>query len=200
MNILTSDVLTQLIWSLPSLGLVAVAIVVIVAYSRYKKNELEKRSQIILTALEKGVGNVPEELLRSLNKPQKSLKERLLGKLLWGIICGLSGIGLVIAEFFMYDWDRKSFEDDGVLLVLGLVLLAVGIAFLIYYNVGKRELISETSRGLLGDSCLPSVVVTVSWRTILHRKHSLRLGWLRIDLPSVLNSLRGYLRLLTIPF
>ena len=47
MNILTSDVLTQLIWSLPSLGLVAVAIVVIVAYSRYKKNELEKRSQII---------------------------------------------------------------------------------------------------------------------------------------------------------
>ena len=81
--------------------------------------------------------------MRSLNKPQKSLKERLLGKLLWGIICGLSGIGLVIAEFFMYDWDRKSFEDDGVLLVLGLVLLAVGIAFLIYYNVGKRELISE---------------------------------------------------------
>ena len=54
MDILTSDVLTQLIWSLPSLGLVAVAIVVIVAYSRYKKNELEKRSQIILTALEKG--------------------------------------------------------------------------------------------------------------------------------------------------
>lgn len=143
MDILTSDVLTQLIWSLPSLGLVAVAIVVIVAYSRYKKNELEKRSQIILTALEKGAGKVPEELLRSLNKPQKSLKERLLGKLLWGIICGLSGIGLVIAEFFMYDWDRKSFEDDGVLLVLGLVLLAVGIAFLIYYNVGKRELISE---------------------------------------------------------
>lgn len=146
MNIFTSDVLNQLIWSLPLLGFVAVAIIVIVAYSRYKKNELEKRSQIVLSALEKGAGNVPEELLRSLNRPQKSLKERLLGKLLWGIVCGLSGIGFVIVEFFMYDWDIKAFEDDGVLLALGLVLLAVGIAFLIYYNVGKRELSSEIEK------------------------------------------------------
>lgn len=146
MNIFTSDVLNQLIWSLPLLGFVAVAIIVIVAYSRYKKNELEKRSQIVLSALEKGAGNVPEELLRSLNRPQKSLKERLLGKLLWGIVCGLSGIGFVIVELFMYDWDKKAFEDDGVLLALGLVLLAVGIAFLIYYNVGKRELSSEIEK------------------------------------------------------
>ena len=143
MNSLTSDVLTQLIWSLPFLGLVAVAIIVIVAYSRYKKNELEKRSQIVLAALEKGSGNVPEELLNTLNKPQKSLKERLLGKFLRGIICALSGIGCIIADFFMYDSDIREFEDDGVLFVLGVVLLAVGIAFLFYYYVGKRELRNE---------------------------------------------------------
>lgn len=146
MNELTSDVLTQLIWSLPSLGLIAVAIIVIVAYSRYRKNELEKRSQIVLTAIEKGSCDVPEELQKALNKPQKSLKERLLGKFLMGILCGLSGVGLIIAEFFMYDSDRREFEDDGLFLVLGVVLLAVGVAFLIYYYVGKRELSSEIER------------------------------------------------------
>jgi len=137
----------QVIWGVEDIMKILItftAIVIIaVLYFRNKRNETEKRTQIILSALEKNSDSVPEELLHSLNAPQKSIKERLLGKLLWGCLLGLSGLGIIIAEMVMYFSAGKYFEDEGVLLVLGAVLLATGVAFLIYYFVGRRALHHE---------------------------------------------------------
>ena len=95
---------------------------------RVKKNN--QQTQIILTAIEKNAGAVPEELVQSLNKPRKSIKDRLLDKLLWGIICIIAGVGAVVLTVLHY-CTVGSMDDNGVMLGIGIAMLAVGVALLI---------------------------------------------------------------------
>lgn len=109
---------------------------------RHKVNATNKRTQVILTALEKNEGSLPKELIKSINEPKKSIKERLLGKLLLGILCSLAGLGLIIAVIVEYcTGSREYFDADG--LALGLVIMAAGVAFLVYYFIGRRALQAE---------------------------------------------------------
>lgn len=141
---MTEDVYTEIIWTIedliPFLGIIALCIVIVVLYFRKKHNEIEKRSEIIKTVLEKDSGSVPEELLKTLNKPKRSLKERLLSKLLWGMICTFIGLGLVLAVY------TKVCEDDAELLTLGFVSLAVGAGLVVYYFIARRVLRSEIEK------------------------------------------------------
>ena len=140
---MTEDVLDQLIWSLestlPTLAFIALGIVAVVLEFRRKNNELEKRSAIIQTALEKSNGTVPEERMKSLNKPQKSLKERLLGKLLWGLSFTIFGAVLFVAKIVRYN----AGTTDEIISLGGIALLALGIGYLVYYFVGRRMLSKE---------------------------------------------------------
>ena len=90
-----------------------------------------------MAALEKDSGTVPEELINSLNKPKKSLKERLLSKLLWGLVCTILGLGFIIRHYV------SPADCGNELGIGGVALLAVGVAFLIYYFVGRRTLKKE---------------------------------------------------------
>lgn len=141
---MTEDLYTEIIWSIddliPFLGIVALCIVTVVLYFRKKHNEIEKRSEIIKTVLEKDSGSVPEELLKTLNKPKRSLKERLLSKLLWGMICTLIGLVLVVAVY------PKICEDKADFLTLGFVSLAVGAGLVVYYFIARRVLRSEIEK------------------------------------------------------
>ena len=109
---------------------------------RHKVKKNNQQTQIILTAIEKNAGAVPEELVQSLNKPRKSIKERLLDKLLWGIICIIAGVGAVVLTVVHY-CTVGSMDDNGVMLGIGIALLAVGVALLIYYFAGRKVLRSE---------------------------------------------------------
>ena len=129
---LTGLIAAVLIFSFP--------IMIAILVYRHKVNATNKRTQIILTALEKNEGSVPEELLKSLNEPKKSTKERLLWKLLWGILGCLTGLGLIIATIVEY-YANECFDTE--LLIYGLVVLAAGVAFLVYYFVGRRALQAE---------------------------------------------------------
>ena len=129
---LTGLIAAVLIFSFP--------IMIAILVYRHKVNATNKRTQIILTALEKNEGSVPEELLKSLNEPKKSTKERLLWKLLWGILGCLTGLGLIIATIVEY-YANGGFDTE--LLICGLVVLAAGVAFLVYYFVGRRALQAE---------------------------------------------------------
>ena len=132
MDDLTGLIAAVLIFSFP--------IMIAILVYRHKVNATNKRTQIILTALEKNEGSVPEELLKSLNEPKKSTKERLLWKLLWGILGCLTGLGLIIATIVEY-YANQCFDTE--LLIYGLVVLAAGVAFLVYYFVGRRALQAE---------------------------------------------------------
>ena len=141
---MTEDVYTEIIWTIedliPFLGIIALCIVIVVLYFRKKHNEIEKRSEIIKTVLEKDSGSVPEELLKTFNKPKRSLKERLLSKLLWGMICTLIGLVLVVAVY------PKVCEDKADFLTLGFVSLAVGAGLVVYYFIARRVLRSEIEK------------------------------------------------------
>ena len=144
-----SVLLTMYPWGIDDLtGLIAAVLVlslpiwIALFVYRHKVNATNKRTQIILTALEKNEGSLPEELIKSINEPKKSIKERLLGKLLLGILCSLAGLGLIIAVIVEYcTGARKYFDADG--LALGLAIMAAGVAFLVYYFIGRRALQAE---------------------------------------------------------
>ena len=142
------EITEQWIWMLEEvLEVVAIAAVVIIAavlVYRRKVNDTNKRSQIVLTALEKGAGDVPEEVLTSLNPPQKSVKQRLLIKLLWGVIMSLTGLGILITGLILSQNEQVIDVEDAVgLIILGVPLLAVGVAFLAYYFVARKSLRHE---------------------------------------------------------
>lgn len=94
---------------------------------------------MVLAALEKGSGEMPEELMKSLNKPQKSIKERLLGKLLWGLSFTIFGAVLLVAKIVRYN----AGNTDEMISLGGIALLALGIGYLVYYFVGRRMLSKE---------------------------------------------------------
>ena len=114
-------------------------IIIIWLVTRKQINETNKRTEIIMSALEKNPDvNVAEWLdkLASENKG-KLLKEKLMTKLTWGIICLLLGIGTIVYGAF------SSFTSSMPTFLSGGALLAVGIALLVSFFFGKKFLAKE---------------------------------------------------------
>ncbi|MBO7069124.1 MAG: hypothetical protein J6W52_10700 [Bacteroidaceae bacterium] len=109
---------------------------------RQKMNETNKRTQIILAAIEKNSETDIEELLKKMAPKEKLLKEKLLGKLLSGCIFTFSGI-LIIGFYFYIELTGKAGVKDEVMLLLGIIFIPIGIAFLANYFIGKKLLAKE---------------------------------------------------------
>lgn len=112
-------------------------IIIIWLFTRKQINETNKRTEIIMSALEKNPDvNVAEWLdkLASENKG-KLLKEKLMTKLTWGIICLILGIGIIVYGAC------SSFASS--MPTFGGALLAVGIALLVSFFFGKKFLAKE---------------------------------------------------------
>lgn len=112
-------------------------IIIIWLFTRKQINETNKRTEIIMSALEKNPDvNVAEWLdkLASENKG-KLLKEKLMTKLTWGIICLILGIGTIVYGAC------SSFASS--MPIFGGALLAVGIALLVSFFFGKKFLAKE---------------------------------------------------------
>ena len=114
-------------------------IVAILLGVRQKMNETNKRTEIILAAIEKNPDMDVEELVAKISPKKKLLKEKILSKLQVGMIATLLGIGLLGGELFSGIY-LNSLSPMGV---VGLILLPVGIAFLISYYTGKKLLAKE---------------------------------------------------------
>ena len=118
-------------------------IVIVWLALRYKKNETDKRTQIVLAALEKNPDMDLEELIKKISPKKKLLKEKLLGKLQAGSITTLLGVGFVGYGIYLECNNLGGTHDPMTAVCFGLILLGVGIAFLINYFVGKRMLAKE---------------------------------------------------------
>lgn len=94
------------------------------------------RKEIILAALEKNPNLNVEDLVKRMKKSEKLIKEKLLANLQHGCLCCLMGVAFVLLYFFL------SVQKE-ILIIAGAVLIAIGIAFLISYFVGRRMLEKE---------------------------------------------------------
>ena len=111
--------------------------------TRRKMNETNARTQIVTAALEKNPDMDVEELLKKISPKKKLLKEKLLTKLLWGFITSLLGIGLIVLGIYMKSSGLGIDVDIQTALCFGLILLAIGAAFIINYGVGRKMLAKE---------------------------------------------------------
>ncbi len=110
---------------------------------RESMNKTNQRTKIVLAAIEKNPDMDIEELLRKISPKKKLLKEKLLTKLLWGCITFLVGLGLVGFGVYLGVNNIGGSDDPTTAVCFGLTLLAIGIAFLINYSIGKKMLAKE---------------------------------------------------------
>ena len=140
--------LEDLVQIVVPLGLcVALPCIIVWLVLRKKINDTNQRTQVLLAAIEKQGDIDVEEFLKKMEPAKPLLKVKLLNRLLWGCICSLIGLGLTVTAIFMIQLK----DELMALLIPSLSFLAVGIAFLINYFVGKKmlrkELETEAQKG-----------------------------------------------------
>ena len=123
---------------------VVLPIIVVILVTRAKTNATNRRAEIAMAAIEKNTNVDLEEFFRKMNPPRRSIKERLLNRLLLGCIFTLFGLGVYIA-IFVYNMNVGGFDRN---MFIGLSIAAVpslgiGLAFLINYFIGRRILKQE---------------------------------------------------------
>ena len=127
------------------LGLCCILPIVLVWLSvKRRMNETNARTQIVMAAIEKHPDMDVEELTNKISPKNKKklLKEKLLSKLLWGCITSMIGLGLIGLGIYLIGTGDD--EDDALSSIsFGVILLAIGAAFLINYAVGKKMLAKE---------------------------------------------------------
>ena len=130
---------------LSTLGWLTAIVIVVWFYYRYKKLQEDQRTDLMMKALEKS--DNPDEVLRNMQKPQKSLRERLVARAGWG--WGLTIVGAILVLMpFVYgivmvsnggNWE-DIFDDAGPFSFIGAVPLGIGLGFLLSYHAGKKML------------------------------------------------------------
>lgn len=112
-----------------------IAIVAIVFRSALASDR--NRKEIILAALEKNPNLDVEDLVKRMKKSNKLIKEKLLARLERGCLCCLMGVAFMLLYFFL------GVQSEDFIVVVGAALIAIGIAFLVSYFVGRRMLAQE---------------------------------------------------------
>lgn len=128
-----------------SLGIcVALPVLIVWLIGRVRQNEVNRKAEIMLKAIEAGAEINPDLLQRE--KKPKSLKERLLTRLTAGIVCTLIGITILVTG--LVTPLQEGFDGPRTLLPFlvdtpGMIFISVGIGLFVYYFAGKKMLAKE---------------------------------------------------------
>ena len=110
---------------------------------RQKMNETNRQTEIILAAIEKNPEMDIEELIKKISPKKKLLKEKLLSKLLSACITTFLGVAFLGTAFWIDCIGGMETDKLHLLYIGGGILIAIGIAFLINYSIGKKMLAKE---------------------------------------------------------
>ena len=135
MDVVLAHALIQILIPIGVAVVLPVAIVAIVFKSALASDR--NRKEIILAALEKNPNLNVEDLVKRMKKSNKLIKEKLLARLERGCLCCLMGVAFMLLYFFL------GVQGEDFIVVVGAALIAIGIAFLISYFVGRRMLAKE---------------------------------------------------------
>lgn len=127
--------LVQLLVPIGVAVVLPIAIVAIVFRSALASER--NRKEIVLAALEKNPNLDVEDLVKRMKKSNKLIKEKLLARLERGCLCCLMGVAFMVLYFFL------GVQGEDLIVVVGAALIAIGIAFLVSYFVGRRMLAKE---------------------------------------------------------
>lgn len=122
---------------------VILPISIVMLYLRARKHETNKRTEILLAAIEKNAEIDVDDFLAKLAPPKKSIKQMLLTKLMWGSI--ITAIGAGAMGYTIYA-DVMGGMRVGILqncYLFSAPILLVGVAILIVFFVSKRMLAKE---------------------------------------------------------
>lgn len=135
MDAVLSHTLIEILIPIGVVVVLPVAIVAIVFKSALASER--NRKEIILAALEKNPNLDVEDLVKRMKKSNKLIKEKLLARLERGCLCCLMGMAFMVLYFFL------GVQGEDLIVVVGAALIAIGIAFLVSYFVGRRMLAQE---------------------------------------------------------
>ena len=107
---------------------------------RNKANETNKRTEVLLAAIEKNSDLDIEDLIRKMNPKPKATKERLMSRLLWGVVFIAIGTSLLLSDIYVYITGGVIGPVD--LFTSGCLLL-IGISFVAVFFISKRMLAKE---------------------------------------------------------
>lgn len=133
--------MTRLLIPIAICVVLPVLIVWLVVRAKINKDNAQK--DILLAAIEKNPNLDAGQFIQSMDSKKKLLKEKLLSKLLWGMMTLFVGLGFcIIALIASYagGWDSDLIYFNGF---AGASLIAIGVAFLVNYFVGKKFLAKE---------------------------------------------------------
>lgn len=116
-----------------------VAIVAITAAT--KINNDNKRSNVLIKAIESNCGIDADKLAEALQKPKKTAREILNQRLLRGCIFSFIGIALCIVGIVSLCMGTEFAADPvTVPLLFGGASLAVGLSYLVVYFVTRKQI------------------------------------------------------------
>lgn len=127
----------------PILILVVLPITIFWLYLRNRKDENEKRTQIVMAAIEKNGEIDVQEFFKNLNKPRKTVREKLVMQLHWELLLGgiFTVFGLVVFIALGVMSLVGGLVDQSVIAMscyLGIPTLALGAGLLIAYFSGRK--------------------------------------------------------------
>lgn len=127
---------------------VILPIIVITLSLRTRRHEIDKKTEVMMKAIENGAQLDPAffESAAKAGCKEKTVKDKLMGWLT--AACITSAIGLLVGIVFTIVFTSQNLWNDepGVAICCiapCVILLAVGIAFFIVYAIGKRTWAKE---------------------------------------------------------
>ena len=115
-----------------------IAIVLIVALR--KSNTVNKRSEILIKAIEANKEVDTDKLIEAMKEPTKSPQEILNARLLRGCMFSLIGLALVLVGIVNLAIGTEFSADPvTVPMMFGGISLAIGISYLIVYFVTRNQ-------------------------------------------------------------
>lgn len=117
---------------------------IVLIFYLWKINKDNKRSKILIKAIESNPGLDIDKFAESLQSPKRSETELLNLRLLRGLIFTFCGIILVIVGVVVYYSDKVMTDEAVMPMILGGISFAVGLSYLIVYRVSRKQIIDSS--------------------------------------------------------
>ena len=136
-------ILDNVVQALIPLGIcVVLPIMSIWLVMRNKTNETNRRTEVLLAAIEKNPDMDMEDFIRKMNLKTKTTKERLMSRLLWGLVFIAIGASSLLSALYQDYQGGTSLDFFAIYSGCGCVLL-IGISFVAVFFISKRMLAKE---------------------------------------------------------